>query len=79
MEIVNHRRKMLDAMESNAKGKDNFAIKIISMENVEGKSYIFLSNVRSKKKESNLFFPFSKLLSWATSFKVTFSGLVLYF
>ena len=41
MEIVNHRRKMLDAMESNAKGKDNFAIKIISMENVEGKSYIF--------------------------------------
>ena len=50
-------------MESNAKGKDNFAIKIISMENVEGKSYIFLNNVRSKKKESNLFFPFSKLLS----------------
>ena len=39
MEIVNHRRKMLDAMESNAKGKDNFAIKIISMENVERKSY----------------------------------------
>ena len=29
---------MLDAMESNAKGKDNFAIKIISMENGEGKN-----------------------------------------
>ena len=70
---------MLDAMESNAKGKDNFAIKIISMENVEGKNYIFKNNIRSKKKESNLFFPFFKLLSWATSFKVIFSGLVLYF
>ena len=37
----NHRRKMLDAIESNAKGNDNFAIKVISTENVEGKSYIF--------------------------------------
>ena len=34
---------------------------------------------RSKKKESNLFFPFSKLLPWVTSLKVTFSGIVLYF
>ena len=40
MEVVNHRRKMLDAMESNAKGNDNFAIKLISTENVEGKSSI---------------------------------------
>ena len=40
MEIVNDRRKMLDAMESNAKGNDNFAIKLISTENVEGKSSI---------------------------------------
>ena len=40
MEMVNHRRKMLDAMESNAKGNDNFAIKVISTENVDGKSYI---------------------------------------
>ena len=30
MEIVNHRRKMLDAMESNAKGNDNFTIKVIA-------------------------------------------------
>ena len=41
MEIVDHRRKMLDAMESNAKRNDNFAIKLISTDNVEGKSYIF--------------------------------------
>ena len=40
MEIVNHRRKILDAMESNAEGNDNFAIKVISRENAEGKSYI---------------------------------------
>ena len=40
MEVVNHRRKMLDAMESNAKGNDNFAIKLISTENVERKSSI---------------------------------------
>ena len=35
MEIVNQRRKMLYAMESNAKGNDNFATKVISTENVE--------------------------------------------
>ena len=46
MEIVNHRRKMLDAMESNAKENDNFAIKVISTENVDGKSYI-----KKKKKK----------------------------
>ena len=32
---------MLDAMESNAKGNDNFSTKVISTENIEGKSYIF--------------------------------------
>ena len=47
MEIVNHTRKMLDAMESNAKGNDNFATKVISMENVE-------KMWKSKKKELNL-------------------------
>ena len=41
MKIVNHRRKMLDTVESNANGNDNFAIKMVSTENVEGKSYIF--------------------------------------
>ena len=49
MEIINHRQKMLDAMESNTKGNDNFATKAISTENVGKKCE------RSKKKESNLF------------------------
>ena len=49
MEIVNQRRKMLDAMESNAKENDNLATKVTSMENVE-------KNFKgSKKEESNLF------------------------
>ena len=33
MEIVTHRKKMLDATESNAKGNVNFATKVISTEN----------------------------------------------
>ena len=41
MKIVNQRRKMWDAMESNAKGNNNFAIKMISTANVEGKSSPF--------------------------------------
>ena len=45
MEIVDHRRKILDAMESNAKRNDNFAIKVISTDNVEGKSYILLKKI----------------------------------
>ena len=49
MEIINQRRKMLDAMESNAKGNDNFANKVISTENIEKKCK------KSKKKESHLF------------------------
>ena len=57
---------MLNAMESNAKGNDNFATKMISTENVENKFG------RIKKKQSNL-------LTWATSLKVTFSGKLLYF
>ena len=35
MKIVNQRRKMLDTMESNVEGNDNFDNKLISMENVE--------------------------------------------
>ena len=78
MEIVNHRQKMLDAMESNAKGNDNFVIKVISTVNVDGKSYIKRKkNGRSKNKESNQFFPFSNLLPWTTSLKVTLSEIVL--
>ena len=49
MEIINQRRKMLDAMESNAKGNDNFASKVISIKNVEKKCK------KCKKKESHLF------------------------
>ena len=49
MEIFNQRRKMLDATESNAKGNDNFATKVISTENVEKKCK------RSKKEETNSF------------------------
>ena len=45
MEIVNHRQNRLEAMESNAQGNDNFAIKVISTENVEGKSSIFKKNM----------------------------------
>ena len=40
MKIVNHRRKMLDAMESNAKKNDNFAMKVLSTDNVDGKLYL---------------------------------------
>ena len=37
MEIINHRRQMLDSMESSAKGNNNFAAKVISTETVERK------------------------------------------
>ena len=57
MEIVDHRRKMLDAMESNAKGNDNFAIKVISTENVDGKSYIFLKrNMEEVRRKNQTYF-----------------------
>ena len=79
MEIANHKRKMLDAIEGNAKGNDSFVIKVISAVNIDGKSYIFLKKYgRNKKKESNLFIPFSNLLPWTTSLKVILSGMVLY-
>ena len=40
MEIINLTRKSLDAIENTAKGNDNFAIKVIRTESVEGKSSI---------------------------------------
>ena len=49
MGIVNHRRKILDIMSSNANGNETFATEVISTENVEDKCE------RSKMKESNLF------------------------
>ena len=69
MEIVNQRRKILDAMENNAKENDNFATKVISMENVE-------KNVKEVRRKNQTYF-FSKLLTWATNF--TFSGNYLIF
>ena len=59
MVIVNQRRKMLDAMESNAKGNDKFATKVISTENVE-------NNVKEVRRKNQTCF-FSKLLTSATS------------
>ena len=35
MEIVNQIQKMSDVTESNAKGNDNFAAKVISTENIK--------------------------------------------
>ena len=49
MEIVNKRRKLLNAMDSNTRENDNFTSKMISMENVERKCN------KSEKEESNLF------------------------
>ena len=46
---------MLDAMESNAKGNDNFAIKVRGMENVEGKSSIFKKNVEEVRRKNQTF------------------------
>ena len=64
-------------MESNSKGKKNFATELISTENVEGKSCSLKKCGRTKKKKSNLFL--FKLLPWPTSLKVTFAGKLLYF
>ena len=49
-------------MESNAKGNNNLTIKVISSEYVEEKYYILKKYGKSKRKNLNLFFPFSKLL-----------------
>ena len=54
MEIVNHRRKMLDAVGSNVKGNNNFSIKVISTENVDGKKN--MEEVR--RKNQTYFFHF---------------------
>ena len=52
MEVVNCRQKMLDAMESNAKENDNFALKVISTENVEGKNSINKINVEEVRRNN---------------------------
>ena len=53
---------MLDAMESNAEENENFATKVIIMENVE-------KNVKEIRRKNQTYF-FSKLVTWATSLKL---------
>ena len=79
MEIINYREKMCDAMGSIAKGNDNFAIKVKSTKNMKMKSYILKKNMEEINFNQTYFFLFSKLLPWATSLKVTCSGIVLHF
>ena len=62
MEIVNQRQKMLDAMESNAEGNDNFVTKVIITENVE-------KNAKEVRRKNQTFF-FPKLMTWATILKL---------
>ena len=52
-------------------GNDNFASKVISTENVE-------KNVEELRRKNQVYF-FPKLLTSATSLRVTFSGKLLYF
>ena len=63
-------------MESNAKGNNKFAIKVIITENVEGKRFRFLKkNVEEvRRMNQTYFFTFSKLLPWVTNIKATFPG-----
>ena len=62
---------MLDAMESNPKGNDNFATKVISTENVE-------KGCKRRKKEKPNSFLF-QVINLGDYFKVTFSGKLLDF
>ena len=62
MEIVNQRRKMLDAMESSPKGNNNFAIKVVSTENVE-------KNAKVVRRKNQIYFS-SKLVPWETGLKL---------
>ena len=68
---------MLDAMESNAKGNDNFATTLISTENVGGKSSSLKNEDEVRRKNQTCLS--SKLLPWTASFKVTSAGKLLYF
>ena len=76
MGIVNHRRQMLNAMESNAQGNDNFSAKVISTKTVKRNSSLKrkVGEVRRKSQISLI----SKLLLWAIRLKATSSGKLLY-
>ena len=43
-------------MKSNAKGNDNFAVKVISAENVDGKTYIFKKNMEEVRRKNQTYF-----------------------
>ena len=51
---------MLDAMENNSKGNDNFATIVMSMKNVKKR------NEKEVRRKNQTYF-FSKLLTWETS------------
>ena len=80
MEIVKQRRKILDAMDSNAKGNDNFifAIKLISTKDLQGKSSSFKRSVEEVRRKNQTYI-FSKVLPWPTSVKVTLSEKLIIF
>ena len=48
MEIANHERKMLNAMESNAKGNNNFVIKMMISEKRRREKLHFLQKIWKK-------------------------------
>ena len=43
-------------MESNGKGNDNFAIRVISTENAEGKSSIFFKKMEQVRRKNQTYF-----------------------
>ena len=47
---------MLNAMESNAKGNDNFPIKVISTEHLDGKAISFLKNMEKVRRQNQTYF-----------------------
>ena len=53
---------MLDAMESNAKGNDDFATKVISTENTEGKIFSLNKNVEEVRRNNQTYFFFKSSL-----------------
>ena len=59
---------MLDAMESNAKENDDFATKVISTENTEGKIFSLNKNVEEVRRNNQAYF-FSRSSPLGDQFK----------
>ena len=59
---------MLDAMESNAKANDDFATKVISTENTEGKIFSLNKNVEEVRRNNQTYF-FSRSSPLGDQFK----------